>query len=266
MATLAELEAELAAVAAEFFRLVDEANALERAGDRGPEFQRLSARIRELRAERVRINKEKAALAAPPGSVNSAGEIQSNAETARDDGAASQLPAVGQQVIDQEGRIAPAVVTPAPTNADGVDTATDVNTNPTNSAAVRTTTETQATPAATAAPGAANSAVIPGTAGDAVVPPQNPGAGAPSDDSLDRRTSNSTAAAVNARFSTALQPQPNILDQYASYTYSISIYLLGSEEIADFQASKSRSVNPRNLLIQSGGDRKSTRLNSVTLS
>ena len=74
-----------------------------------------------------------------------------------------------------------------------------------------------------------------------------------SDDSIQTQATNATAAAVNSRFNLALQPQPNILDQYASYTYSISIYLLGPQEIAEFQESKTRSLNSGNLLIQSGG-------------
>ena len=185
--------------------------------------------------------------------TDSAGAVQTEAETARDDGAASQNPPPPQAVIDAEGRVGPEAATTADTNAVRVEPTTDVNTNSTNSGAVKTTAETQATPASTAAPGAANSGTTPSNFQSAVPAPSAGGVAVGSDDSIQTQATNATAAAVNSRFNLALQPQPNILDQYASYTYSISIYLLGPREIAEFQESKTRSLNSGNLLIQSGG-------------
>lgn len=224
---------------------------------------RARARLAELQTE-LAAAEEQAATAPPPpppppAPIASAGTVQAEAETARDDNAASQNPPPPQAVIDTEGRIGPEAATTADTNAVRVEPAADVNTDQTNSAEVKTTAETQATPASTAAPGAANSGTT-ATNFDTPVPAaQTPGVAIGNEDSIATQATTPTAAAVNSRFSLPLRPQPNVLDQYASYTYSISIYLLGPEEIAQFQESKTRSLNSKNLLIQSGGIPKNDR-------
>lgn len=48
-------------------------------------------------------------------------------------------------------------------------------------------------------------------------------------------------------------PQPNILDQYANYTYQASVYLLTPDQLNQFQRSQKKTVNGYNLLFQSGG-------------
>ncbi len=50
-----------------------------------------------------------------------------------------------------------------------------------------------------------------------------------------------------------ISPRPNILDQFASYTYQASVYLLTPEQLNTFQRSKKKAVNGYNLLFQSGG-------------
>ena len=50
-----------------------------------------------------------------------------------------------------------------------------------------------------------------------------------------------------------IRPQPNILDQYASYTWSASLYLMSNEQYNQFIQSRKKSLTGYNLLIQSGG-------------
>lgn len=130
MATIAELRdriealrAELAAVAEEFFRLSSEATALERARDLGPEFQRLNARINELRTRRNQITDELAAvrrqlaqLEAQPETVTSAGTVVDDAQTARANGSNVQTPPIAPQAVDADGIVNPVSIA-VPTNA-----------------------------------------------------------------------------------------------------------------------------------------------------
>lgn len=51
----------------------------------------------------------------------------------------------------------------------------------------------------------------------------------------------------------AINPSPNILDQFASYTWSASIYLMSNEQYNQFIQSRKKSLTGYNLLIQSGG-------------
>ena len=48
-------------------------------------------------------------------------------------------------------------------------------------------------------------------------------------------------------------PQPNILDQYSSYTYSASVYLMSPIQYQRLLRSKKKNINGYNLLFQSGG-------------
>jgi hypothetical protein len=48
-------------------------------------------------------------------------------------------------------------------------------------------------------------------------------------------------------------PQPNVLDRFASYTYSASVYLLSTTQYQRLLRSKKKSVNGYFLLFQSGG-------------
>lgn len=91
-------------------------------------------------------------------------------------------------------------------------------------------------------------------------PGGQPGVGAGSDDTGKRNQSGTTGQSGNATVSELalvdygkITPQANVLDQYASYTYQISLYLFNK---ADYEAgidSKQRSLAGAQLLIQSGG-------------
>lgn len=50
-----------------------------------------------------------------------------------------------------------------------------------------------------------------------------------------------------------IEPRPNILDQYSSYTYSASVYLMSRSQYNRLLRSKKKTINGYNLLFQSGG-------------
>jgi len=64
---------------------------------------------------------------------------------------------------------------------------------------------------------------------------------------------NSVQAAVDSKFDTRIEARPNILDRYASYTYSVSIYIMSPVEYRQLIGQKVRRIPPGRLLIQSGG-------------
>jgi hypothetical protein len=51
----------------------------------------------------------------------------------------------------------------------------------------------------------------------------------------------------------AIKPQPNILDRFANYTYSASVYMLTPQQFKLYQSDRRKSLNNYNLLFQSGG-------------
>jgi len=48
-------------------------------------------------------------------------------------------------------------------------------------------------------------------------------------------------------------PQPNILDKFASYTYSASVYLMSAKQYERLLLSNKKNINGYFLLFQSGG-------------
>jgi hypothetical protein len=103
----------------------------------------------------------------------------------------------------------------------------------------KTATTTQATPAAninSAAPSA----------------PQTVGVGARGDDAAQNNTT-TTQTIINKTFQEQIRPEPNVLDQYYSYTYSISWYLLGPTEANQIIQTGSKSTAGWRLLMQSAG-------------
>lgn len=171
---------------------------------------------------------------------NSAGDIVAESQRARDDNASVQNPGQAQVIIVPESRI---------------NIATETGTND----PVRTLAQTQATP-----PAPINNAFDIediGFAGISGVPTvtasgQSSGRGAGSDDNPPR-SSGGAQSVINAAFSTPgnarIQARPNILDQYASYTYAISWYLLTPDQYNTMQTTQRRDCSGWQLLMQSGG-------------
>lgn len=83
--------------------------------------------------------------------------------------------------------------------------------------------------------------------------PINAGAGAGNDDS-GVANKNTTRTSIDNTFNQGkIIPQANILDQYASYTWQASLYLMKPEEYKTLLQSKKKNYPGKQLLIQSGG-------------
>lgn len=81
-------------------------------------------------------------------------------------------------------------------------------------------------------------------------PTTSAGVGAASDDNT-APNSNTTQQVIGSTFNAKIAPQANILDQYASYTYSISWYMLTPNQFKGL--TNSRNTAGWQLLMQSGG-------------
>ena len=62
-----------------------------------------------------------------------------------------------------------------------------------------------------------------------------------------------TNAAGNINALDLIKPQPNILDQFASSTWTASVYLLSPAQYTELVRTRKKNVNGYNLLFQSGG-------------
>lgn len=182
--------------------------------------------------------------------TGSAGEFVEEEAQARTEGAASSTPTPPASVLAPSGRI----------NRNNIETGTD--------APVRTQEDTQSTPPAgngSALPYSAPSEegfVQTGT-GLNILPEDfaalnepyvvtQPGAAANRDDNT-RPNVNATSQAINASFNQRIVPRKNVLDQYASYTYSISWYLLTPAQYNEMVRSQKKNTASWQLLVQSGG-------------
>lgn len=174
-------------------------------------------------------------------------------QTAQDD--ASKGPnATPTQEVGTDGRVTNRT-TAAPTNADkppvnqpgssGETTGTD--------APVKTGAQTQSVNTdsnsgqATAAPA---TEADPNTPGSASAPVQ---AGQSAQDDAATKTPTQEAAKAADQASFRVVTQPNVLDQFHSYTYSASVYLLTSDQYKRLIRTKNKRIDGYHLLFQSGG-------------
>ena len=114
---------------------------------------------------------------------------------------------------------------------------------------IRPLSETQATPPAPPQPFAS-----PGDE-DAVQAPfqtTQQGVGAPSEDSSSRSTA-SVQQIINANFSQRIDPRPNIWDQFVSYTYSLTWYLLTPAQFRTMSLQQKKNISTWQILMQSAG-------------
>jgi hypothetical protein len=89
-------------------------------------------------------------------------------------------------------------------------------------------------------------------------PGGTPGVGAYSDDSGRSNTgagtsSNDTVAQLNQINFGKVAPRPNILKQYASYTYQASLYLISADNYKRMVNTNEKNLSDAQLLVQSGG-------------
>jgi hypothetical protein len=81
----------------------------------------------------------------------------------------------------------------------------------------------------------------------------SPGVAAPPDDAKNNSTSTVQATTNAASNALKIQARPNPLDQFASYTYSISVYLLSADQYTRLLRGKTKKIDGYFLLFQDGG-------------
>ena len=188
-------------------------------------------------------------------------------QAAQDD--APKGPNAPQQTeVDENGRIVPPPDTSSSSNAEGPvtsDTGGDTGTN----APLRTAERTQATDGY--AQGINIRSEDGGTLSNLRRNPETgelydasglpggvdlttePGAAAPSDDAKNNSTTTVQADVNAATNALKIQAKPNPLNDYASYTYSISVYLLSATQYERLLRSKTKKIDGYFLLFQDGG-------------
>jgi hypothetical protein len=232
MATVAQLQAEADRLDSLFLELSLQLEAaIERFGIN-------SAQVNQLQQQRESVVEQQANVvrqlnqARNIGGTASAGQVVAEEARARSDDAAPQNPPSPFVQSNTGLNVLP---------EDQIETGTDERIRPLN--------ETQATPPAPPQPFSVlddDGNVLPGTAA------QSAGVGARNDDS-GVATKNSTRAEIDNVFRQGITPQPNVLDQYASYTYTASVYLMKSEDVKTLINQKKKILPANQLLFQSGG-------------
>ena len=256
MASIIELEAE-------YQRLLGQREILAaryEAGDTSvlPQIQAINARIRAVLIE----------LDSLTSATASSGNLVRDDQLATVPGSLSQSPDTPRQVLQPNGRIATAPDTASGTNATPPTSSTNgtPNVNQGLNAPVRPLSQTQATSAGGGQSSAAfatndprrldinrpGNGVIPGP--DLATPPANTqiGVGASGEDTGVAK--NATKTEIDNVFSSnSVVPQPNVLDQYGSYTYQASVYLMSADAYKTMCDTKQKSLQGSRLLFQSGG-------------
>ena len=203
------------------------------------------------------------ALGYPP---SSSADTTAGAQLARDDGANNSATPAAQKETGADGRIKEKAAT-APTNADSPKTTANGNVDAGTNAETVTLTNSQAIPGGYGS-GANNPSLVP------VPPPSDTvavnrgfaqvdrtntggtaGAGAPREDAAAtfRPTVVNRLDELYAGARNAIVSRDNVLDQFASYTYSLSWYLLDHATYNTLLSSDIKQLNNYNLLAQSGG-------------
>ena len=193
-------------------------------------------------------------------STASAGNLVNDDARATVPNSRTQSPASGSLLLNADGRIEPPPDTASSSNAvdnepstflENVDTGLD--------APVRSITQTQSTSLGDNEQGGPlllnaeldgreefdGSPAISSSVGG------RPGAGSPTDDAGSAQL---TRSEIDAIFNEQkIISQPNVLDQYASYTYQASVYLCNEASYKQLMLSKKKSVDGLQLLFQTGG-------------
>lgn len=152
----------------------------------------------------------------------------SSGQVIQEEKTAASSPAAPASVLTVDGRVTP----------ENLETGTN--------APVRTQTQTQSTPPA------GDGAPLPFSAQEQAFVSNQAGAAAPREDGV---TPNNNAAAqiINASFNQRIIPQTNVLDDYASYTYAVSWYLLTPDQYNEMVRSQKKNCASWQLLMQSAG-------------
>jgi len=207
------------------------------------EEQQQAQAVSRLRSEIASVDAQIIQVQNQQGAQASVGQQVKQAQTARDDGASASNPPPPVEVLSN-GRVVPAQDRPASNAQKFNPDALDAGTN----AATRRTSNTQSIPPITASPGPARGPSRP--IASAPYSTQDRGASSPTDDNPG---ATAVRARLNALFGKGIEAEENILDQYASYTYNISVYLMSPAQYGSLIRSKKKTVAGYQLLFMSGG-------------
>ena len=218
-----------------------------------------------IAAVEATIAKVQAEAAQPPAS---SADTTAQAQTARDDSANTSATTVTQKETGPDGRVVEKAAN-APTNADPPKTTANGNVDAGTNAETVTLTTSQGIPGGYGS-GANNPSLVPAPTPTAAVATERgfaqtaaantggtPGVGAQREDaakppapanSVVNRLDELYAGAKNAIIS-----QDNVLDQFGSYTYSLSWYLVDHKTYNTLITSDIKQLNSYYLLAQSGG-------------
>ena len=209
-------------------------------------------------------------VAAQP--VASSADTTAQAQTARDDGASTSATKVQQKVETVDGRVV-AATTAAPTNAVAPTTTANGNVDVGTNAETVTLANSQAIASPPASGAIAEPPSTPfldprqraefnqlqSSGAVAGAAPTNSGTqagvGARGDDAA-QPTTNAVRNRLDELYggaSNAILSQDNILDQFASYTYSLSWYLVDPDTYNQLIKSPKQNLDGYYLLVQSGG-------------
>lgn len=222
---------------------------------------RLQASIASLNAqlEYARTNGNPQIVAGLEARIASAQElldvVQSQIQESQTQVQASTQPvnSAGQIASDEGASIQNPITPPGRVTVEGItDEQLRALQGGTDNTTTRTVEQTQSTPGINL-----NSSGTTGTnfgtgVGLNPTPFQSAGVGAPRDDNT-APTTNSTQQIVNSSFNQPIKPQPNVLDQFPSYTYSLSWYLLTPLQLKSMQETGFKNPASWQLLMQSGG-------------
>jgi hypothetical protein len=179
--------------------------------------------------------------------------VVANANQARDENASAQRPSESTQVVKPNGRIDSAGNPPG-TNAQPTTTTQNNPTTGTN-APVKTTAQTQAinNQSNRATAGAGQSSADFASRDPRRTDTGGPGAAAPREDNTPPSPSVVVNQLNNLFAENIIQPEPNVLDRYASYTYVLSWYLVDPLVAGKTVSNIKKGLNGYYLLAQSGG-------------
>lgn len=220
------------------------------------EVARLTAQIASLQSQIAEVNLQISQLRGGTPTA-SAGNLVNDDARATVPNSRTQSPEAGNLLLNADGRITPPPDTTSSSNAEAFTFLENVDTG--LDAPVRSIAETQSTNLGNNEQGGPillnaeldgreefdGSPAISSSVGG------RPGAGSSSDDAGSARL---TRSEIDAIFNEQkIVAQPNVLDQYASYTYQASVYLCNEASYKQLMLSKKKSVDGLQLLFQTGG-------------
>lgn len=225
--------------------LIDRQNALFAQNDLvQSQISSITQQISQAQAQYQREQESRANAAQGPGTA-SAALIVGEAQQARGAGANTQLPEPGPLELDDDRTVT--ATTTVSTSAEEFFANDDAGTD----APTRSLNQTQSVPPPTARTpySRASDVIVQDTPTETV----SAGVGAPPDDSADPPAETSGPVKIARKTEVTIRPQANVLNRCASYTYSISIYLMSPEDYNRLLVNKQKYIPGYLLLMQSAG-------------